>query len=425
MLLCAIDSITQNNPWPGLQLPFIDEYSDIINTPNGTPVDVMRWISGDWTTNEKLIWENYWMTEYPSNSYLNEATRMYNCHAYAWTNQRDIWMDAPNQEKYWEDLSYVEVDTPSAKAKVSYTAVDHSARIAPDGSGKFVSKWNAWPLFEHHFNDSPFQPSGIKYYDEPEILGNETIFGTATYSINSVSPAVSVLWSITGAGFSIPPSSTGSAVTVTPPNNPSGQKAILTATLTYSGKTAYAYKTITASAVSISGPDVIGASCSATYTLSNGASGTWSVVGGGLTYSSNIGTSFTVSRSGNINDPQSATIRCDYTYNGQPSYSTKNITVRIAPVISSGVWGYGVGGAAAAQVGIPCYFKSGIPADQKIFVQQYQWELYVNGTTYYFSGETTQSTPMTFSQSGTYMLRLRILDGCQWSKWVDINVDVM
>ena len=178
----------------------------------------------------------------------------------------------------------------------------------------------------------------------------------------------------------------------------------------------------------ISGPDVIGASCSATYTLSPAPLGatniSWQVVGGGLTPPSGLGISCTVGRTSDLNDPVNTTIRFSFDIRNQTYTMDKNIIARIEPVIRAGVHDVSAKlQRATAQVGKPCCFKAAIPSDQGIFVQQYQWELYVNGVKHNFTGETTQS--FTFTQAGTFQLRLRILDGCQWSKWIDTYIDVL
>ena len=181
----------------------------------------------------------------------------------------------------------------------------------------------------------------------------------------------------------------------------------------------------------ISGSNVIGASCSTTYTLLGlpiGATpGYWDVLGGsasGLTPYMDTGTSFTTSRTPVLTDPQYATIRFSYTFNSQTYYTSKSIVARIAPVIAAGVVDLATHQAVSiAQTGKPYYFKSLIPSDQKSFVQAYEWYLGMNGGLD-FMGETTQYDPVTFSTPGTYTLSLRIRDGCQWSKWVSTNVYV-
>jgi len=406
----------------GAQTTYPSDYTTTtITTPNGTAVYVGVLKSGnDHTQAWKDTLKAKALRSYSNIIFLGEATWKYNCHAYAWANNTNVWMITPEQKKYWDpsDKSYVEVSSASMATKVSYGYIDHSA-ITTHHPDTLISKWAEGPLFKHHKTDSPYSISDLHYYAEPKIVatnGANLVCNTATYSLQSGDAAI---WSITGTGFTISPSPDGRSATVraSVQNGQAGTVIAQVIQLTPGAKMG-----ITQSCVAMNGPDVIGSACSATYSLANGGSGTWSVVGGGLTPSSSSGTSFTVSRTSNLNDPQYTTIRC---ITSQQDTINRAITARIAPIISPGVWGYGVGAAAAAQVGVPCYFQAAVPTGQKPFVQQYQWELYMNGSTYSLSGETTQNNPVTFTQTGIYLLRLRILDGCQWSKWVDTYVDVM
>ena len=53
---------------------------------------------------------NYCQGQYGGRLTLeSEATVKYNCHAYAWTGRTDVWMNTPEQTKYWGDYSYVTV----------------------------------------------------------------------------------------------------------------------------------------------------------------------------------------------------------------------------------------------------------------------------------------------------------------------------
>jgi len=179
----------------------------------------------------------------------------------------------------------------------------------------------------------------------------------------------------------------------------------------------------------IMGPDVIGASCSATYTVVSlppgVTSGNWQVLGGsgsgsGLTYSSTTGTSFTVTRSSGVNDPQYATLRFTFA----STNVDRVIIARILPVFAGMREAPTSPLMLAARVGYPVYFQAGLPSNQRPLVQQYQWELTAGGLVYHFDGELTTSTH-TFTTAGTYLLRLRVRDGCGWSRWLDFYVDAM
>ena len=183
----------------------------------------------------------------------------------------------------------------------------------------------------------------------------------------------------------------------------------------------------------IAGPDVIGATCSATYTPGLSSSGTigvsWQVVGGagsGITPYSGSGTSFTVSRTSNLNDPANATIRFSITNGGNTCTYDKNIVARIEPVIY-GVANvpYGVPYGFETTVNQPTYFISQINGILRPYIQEYQWEVITNvGVGYVLlSGEHT-TTPVYFPYPGSYRVSLRVRDGCQWSKWDEKYVQV-
>ena len=182
----------------------------------------------------------------------------------------------------------------------------------------------------------------------------------------------------------------------------------------------------------ISGPDVIGASCSATYTIGLPSTGTsnhqWQVLGGsssGLTPYSDSGTSFTVSRTASLYDPVNATIQVSFTYNGQSYSLSKNITARILPVIAGPTsLPYGMPEEFAIKWQ-PTYFISNIPNIVRPYILQYQWEIITDSSGSYvlLSGEHTE-TPVIFDYSGTYRVSLRVRDGCGWSKWDEVYIDV-
>ena len=79
-----------------------------IKTPNNTNISVMK-LNGDWTSSTKTYLTNYWQGQYGNRlTLLSEATTMYNCHAYAWAESKEVWMNPPEQKKYFTspDFSY-------------------------------------------------------------------------------------------------------------------------------------------------------------------------------------------------------------------------------------------------------------------------------------------------------------------------------
>ncbi len=104
---------------------------------------------------------------------LADATRKYNCHAYAWHVTQgggNVWIGYSTttaEDIYWQDGSYIEQPGEANATKVSYVGslADHSA-VTTNQSGIHISKWAQGPLVRHPYNHSPFWPysSGFKYY---------------------------------------------------------------------------------------------------------------------------------------------------------------------------------------------------------------------------------------------------------------------
>lgn len=144
-----------------------------VYTPSGTAVSAYRQ-TYELTSSQIQELNNLVDTNYPNAVRETDATRMYNCHSYAWHSQsssNNIWINAPEQEKYWTDGSYRHVATgysgaiPSGVpngAKVSYRSADHSAiKIS---STHFRSKWGAGPRVKHTPGYCPYAADELKYY---------------------------------------------------------------------------------------------------------------------------------------------------------------------------------------------------------------------------------------------------------------------
>jgi hypothetical protein len=78
----------------------------VVKTPRGTDVTASIFTGTDFTDSMKIILKNYWLSFYSNKiSYVGEATKKYNCHAYAWhiTEGGDtvwIYSDNYNDDKY-------------------------------------------------------------------------------------------------------------------------------------------------------------------------------------------------------------------------------------------------------------------------------------------------------------------------------------
>ncbi|RNC63691.1 hypothetical protein D7D25_14870, partial [Proteiniphilum sp. X52] len=193
-----------------------------VYTPNGTVVEAHTLSAGDVALFEAQA--AGWLADHnltDSVQRVGAATREYNCHSFAWNiseGGNNVWVNAfldsdynsfnpynsnsipplpQNISKYWDDGSYIQVSNESLASKVWYGSCwtwtvygwsdncDHSAvRLS---NGLYKSKWGAWPLYIHAYNDCPYTWSNRKYYiKRPALSGPRNICGqeTYTYTIN-------------------------------------------------------------------------------------------------------------------------------------------------------------------------------------------------------------------------------------------------
>ncbi len=157
--------------------PSEDYNAYTIYTPNGTAITAGQLIAGKELTNsQKEEAKNQWLDYYNNRiTYAGEATRTYNCHAYAWycsEGHSYVWINHPDDDVFWEDGSFVLTTTPDENSKVSFPLDDHSA-IMTSQSGYFKSKWGKSPLFIHTRNDCPYPVSTtLNYYRYPDPTYN-------------------------------------------------------------------------------------------------------------------------------------------------------------------------------------------------------------------------------------------------------------
>ena len=189
---------------------------------------------------------------------VGAATREYNCHSFAWNISEggsNVWVNAflnsdynsfnpynfnntpplpKNISRYWDDGSYIQVGNESMANKVWYGSCwvwtgygwsdncDHSAvRLS---NGLYKSKWGAWPLYIHAYNDCPYTWLNRKYYiKRPRISGPSTICDQAIYTIDNLSEEATVQWSIPFSGAPYPRLNPNvpevNQATITNPNN--------------------------------------------------------------------------------------------------------------------------------------------------------------------------------------------------------------
>lgn len=144
-------------------------------TPFGNPVQVLLWLSDDWTPTQKNELLNGYKKMYSGLTFESEATAKYNCHSWAWAGGTTFWMNQPNQSAYWNDSSFIETTSPPPGAIVRYNSSDHSAVVI--NSSTFSSKWAAGPRFTHPINQSPYSSARFTYYVRKPVSfsGSSTI----------------------------------------------------------------------------------------------------------------------------------------------------------------------------------------------------------------------------------------------------------
>jgi hypothetical protein len=143
------------------------DYSTTIYTPRGTPVSAIYRTVLEWTPAEITAINNECATVYHPATVVRDASKRYNCHSYAWHSQdlpNNIWLNMPEQEKYWGDGSYVATAEVAWGYKVSYKSDDHSAIVSVPFPPYFRSKWGQGPVMHHAPGRCPYNAQSLVYY---------------------------------------------------------------------------------------------------------------------------------------------------------------------------------------------------------------------------------------------------------------------
>ena len=119
-----------------------------------------------------------WIEDNNSNATrIDAASNQYNCHAYAWhvsEGGNKVWVSnyddfdnlVYNVDNYFSGSNPSYAPTAQSEAdKVfyGYGSADHSA-ITTAQPGIFKSKWGQWPVYQHAWNDCPYNSSNLQYY---------------------------------------------------------------------------------------------------------------------------------------------------------------------------------------------------------------------------------------------------------------------
>jgi len=136
-----------------------------IQTPEGRTVNAMVLSGTPINTN---VWAQYYINYYSLNAtIIDDPTRAYNCHGYAWSATEgigDYWIQDDQELNFFSDASYSNDNQPSYINSTESEAThgcyepysDHSIRIiqnnypvSSSGTQTNVSKWNDGPLVRH------------------------------------------------------------------------------------------------------------------------------------------------------------------------------------------------------------------------------------------------------------------------------------
>lgn len=193
-----------------------------LSTPKGS--SVTAWIVPEMSASDRAFYDNAYSS--PNRTQLSyfgdgySSSRRFNCHGYAWSiaeggAARWIGYSVTTEEDiYMTDGSYVQVCSETYPAKVSWGSGDHSA-ITTSTPGRWISKWNRFPLMNHHKDDTPFGTTDYRYYVSTKVNGNESFCtgsSNVAYSVQSI-PGASYTWT---SSSNLTISGSGNAITVTP-----------------------------------------------------------------------------------------------------------------------------------------------------------------------------------------------------------------
>ena len=180
-----------------LLLSYIFAISQTIYTPKGTSVNVEYRSEMSQQMKDEL--KALALSQYNNITFVSEASSKYNCHTHAWAGRTDVWMNAPEQAKYWNDKSYIEYpSTASLVTTVSYDSDDHSA-LKTSTPNYFISKWGSGPCFIHSADNCPYDVSTLTYYSQTRPSFSVTpIICAGSNGGSSLNPMpVGITWSST------------------------------------------------------------------------------------------------------------------------------------------------------------------------------------------------------------------------------------
>lgn len=249
-----------------------------VYTPKGTAVPVI--LFSEMSPDQITSTNNSAAAQFPNAQRLNNSSRLYNCHSYAWYLSEApgsplYWM-SPGNATYWQDGSYIQICNESQAAKIDYASDDHSA-IRSVVAGKYDSKWGQWPLMRHNPTDVPYNSSSRKYYAPTKInASSTTICGDASFSVAAFSGGT-YTWS--SSSNIVLSSTSGSSITANSSGEGAGWVQVVISSSCSSTSVTTRLNVSVGTPTAITGPSNLCAGTTATYSIPNLPSGvtpTWS-----------------------------------------------------------------------------------------------------------------------------------------------------
>lgn len=165
--------------------------SNNIYTPNGSVVETALYMTGEMSQTDIIGKHNFIISEFPSieeSDYIYPASRLYNCHSYAWYSQdvdsNNYWIGYP--DSYIDDQSYVAVGGIRPGDILCYYSygynstngehqlseyITHSAIIESVDYGfdindfstldkiHLISKWGEYGVYRHEADECDYGPT--------------------------------------------------------------------------------------------------------------------------------------------------------------------------------------------------------------------------------------------------------------------------
>jgi len=135
------------------------DYGGYVSTPLNSWVYVIYRTGNDWTPDDISDIKDQIEESFPNAEVVGDATKKYNCHAYAWVPSTGFWMEDPSP--YWTDGSYTlrSTNTPTATNQIVYYPCSnggHSGRVISLTGNQIQSKWGALSVVRHSVTDCPY-----------------------------------------------------------------------------------------------------------------------------------------------------------------------------------------------------------------------------------------------------------------------------